>query len=91
MSLRAPRCSEPAGEGYFATCAWHWETGGRTLRCRCSSEHWKLEDPQPLVRGHAAWALGRLGSAAALDAVASRSTDESDPFVLDEVALSLRV
>jgi epoxyqueuosine reductase len=44
-----------------------------------------LEDPQPLVRGHAAWALGRIGSAGALHAVASRRGGESDPLVRDEI------
>ena len=44
-----------------------------------------LQDPQPLVRGHAAWALGRVGSAAAVEALSSRVGVESDPFVLDEL------
>ncbi len=37
-----------------------------------------LADPEPLVRGHAAWALGRLGGAAArraLEAARARGTD----------------
>ena len=48
-----------------------------------------LSDPAHLVRGHAAWALGRVGSTAALDALSSRLADESDPFVLDEIGLAL--
>lgn len=48
-----------------------------------------LSDPDSLVRGHAAWALGRVGSPAALDALSSRLAGESDPFVLDEIGLAL--
>jgi epoxyqueuosine reductase len=49
-----------------------------------------LEDPQPLVRGHAAWALGRVGSAAAVDALSSHGEVEIEPVVLDEVERALR-
>lgn len=35
-----------------------------------------LADPSPLVRGHAAWALGQLGEYAALTARLSRETDD---------------
>ena len=48
-----------------------------------------LEDPQLLVQGHAGWALGRVRSPAALDALSSRLADESDPFVSDEIGLAL--
>jgi epoxyqueuosine reductase len=44
-----------------------------------------LSDPAPIVRGHAAWALGRVGSPAALSALSSRLPAESDPVVLDEI------
>ncbi len=45
------------------------------------------EDPSPLVRGHAAWALGEIGGAeAALREAAGR---ESDPRCLQEIELSL--
>ncbi|MGH7395249.1 MAG: HEAT repeat domain-containing protein, partial [Candidatus Methylomirabilales bacterium] len=43
----------------------------------------------PLVRGHAAWALGQIGgpeAAAALEAAASR---ESDPAVQEEIRAAL--
>ena len=46
-----------------------------------------LSDSAPMVRGHAAWALGRVGS---LDALSDRLADESDPFVLEEIELVLR-
>ncbi len=48
-----------------------------------------LSDAAPLVRGHAAWALGRAGSLAAIDALSSRLADESDPFALEEIGLAL--
>ena len=48
-----------------------------------------LSDAAPIVRGHAAWALGRVGSPAALAALSSRLADESDPFALDEIGLAL--
>jgi epoxyqueuosine reductase len=48
-----------------------------------------MSDVAPLVRGHAAWALGRVGSPAALAALSSRLGRESDPFVLEEVGLAL--
>ena len=41
------------------------------------------------MRGHAAWALGAVGSPAALDAPHSHLGDESDSFVLDEIGLTL--
>ena len=48
-----------------------------------------LSDAAPVVRGHAAWALGRVGSPAALGALSSRLGDELDSFVLDEIDLAL--
>jgi epoxyqueuosine reductase len=48
-----------------------------------------LEDEEPLVRGHAAWALGRLGTSEALDALAEREVVEEDEFVLEEVRSAL--
>jgi epoxyqueuosine reductase len=49
-----------------------------------------LDDRAPLVRGHAAWALGRLGGgvggAAARAALAARAAIEDDPFVREELA-----
>lgn len=40
----------------------------------------------PLVRGHAAWALGQLGGEDALDALHAASTSDTDPWVLEEIA-----
>ncbi len=53
-----------------------------------------LEDPSPLVRGHAAWAVGRLGSregraAEARAALEARLAMEDDPFVRGELAEAL--
>jgi epoxyqueuosine reductase len=43
------------------------------------------EDPHPLVRGHAAWALGRIASPSALYALREHSGVEQDPSVLAEM------
>ena len=45
-----------------------------------------LADPEPLVRGHAAWALGRVGGADAEHALAHALTLETDPWVRSEIA-----
>jgi epoxyqueuosine reductase len=39
-----------------------------------------------LVRGHVAWALGRLATPAAVDALNAAREREGDPYVLDELA-----
>lgn len=46
-------------------------------------------DPHPLVRGHVAWALGRIGSPAALEALAARATSEPDASAREEIAAAL--
>jgi epoxyqueuosine reductase len=46
-----------------------------------------LDDEGPLVRGHAAWALGRIGTA---DALRERLGVDEDPWVRVEVELALR-
>jgi epoxyqueuosine reductase len=46
------------------------------------------DEPEPLVRGHAAWALGQLGGPAALAALNQARGDEDD-FVRTEVELAL--
>ncbi len=48
-----------------------------------------LSDPEPLVRAHAAWALGRVGSAQAREALSSRLSVESDESVRSELAAAL--
>jgi epoxyqueuosine reductase len=47
-------------------------------------------DPHPLVRGHAAWALGRIGSPRALAALAKRLPGETDGLAVDEIRAALR-
>jgi epoxyqueuosine reductase len=46
-------------------------------------------DPHRLVRGHAAWALGRIGSPPALSALAARERIEKDRSVAEEIAAAL--
>jgi epoxyqueuosine reductase len=48
-----------------------------------------LEDAEPLVRGHAAWALGRIGSTEARRALEERLALESDLFVREEIVSAL--
>jgi len=48
-----------------------------------------LVDAEPLIRGHAAWALGRIGGAAALQALDTAAAVEPDPGVCEEIALSI--
>ncbi len=49
-----------------------------------------LRDTEPLVRGHAAWALGRLRTAEALQALQSALPAEEDEAVRKELQLALQ-
>jgi epoxyqueuosine reductase len=49
-----------------------------------------LSDPEPLVRGHAAWALGRLGGTNARAALEEALSREADAWVRDECGLALQ-
>jgi epoxyqueuosine reductase len=48
-----------------------------------------LHDYEPLVRGHAAWALGRLGGEEAKEALQHKLVDEGDDEVRREIACAL--
>jgi epoxyqueuosine reductase len=48
-----------------------------------------LEDPEALVRAHAAWALGRLGGVAARAALERARRREVDPAVAEEIGGAL--
>jgi epoxyqueuosine reductase len=48
-----------------------------------------LADPEPLVRGHVAWALGRIGTPAAIRALRQRLTMEKDGEVTSEIEQAL--
>jgi epoxyqueuosine reductase len=48
-----------------------------------------LSDEEPLVRGHAAWALGRIATPAALDALRERAAVELDSSVSGEIAAAV--
>lgn len=50
-----------------------------------------LADPEPLVRGHAAWALGQIGGDAACDALPAAQPSEHDASVLDEIDAALNM
>lgn len=44
-----------------------------------------LGDDEPLIRGHAAWALGRIGGGRAVEALRARAATESDAWVRQEL------
>jgi epoxyqueuosine reductase len=48
-----------------------------------------LGDDEPLVRGHAAWALGRVATPEATNALARAVASEADPFVCEELERAL--
>lgn len=49
----------------------------------------RLNDPQPLIRGHVAWALGRVGSDSARAALRDRLLAEDDAWVQEELEWAL--
>jgi epoxyqueuosine reductase len=49
-----------------------------------------LEDEDPIVRGHVAWALGRIGGAEAASALSDRLAREPDEEVREEIQLASR-
>ncbi|MBV9108144.1 MAG: tRNA epoxyqueuosine(34) reductase QueG [Gemmatimonadetes bacterium] len=48
-----------------------------------------LNDEEALVRGHAAWALGRIGTESARQALAGRAEAEEDAWVREEIGAAL--
>lgn len=50
-----------------------------------------LADAEPLIRQHAAWALGRIGGSPALAALGWRLSVETDPAVREEIGLAQRI
>jgi epoxyqueuosine reductase len=44
-----------------------------------------LDDEEPLVRGHSAWALGRVGTKEAMEALRGREAVEEDTGVREEI------
>ena len=49
-----------------------------------------IEDPEPLVRGHAAWGLARIGGEIAYQALKAASKKELDEYVQEEITAALR-
>ena len=50
-----------------------------------------LKDPEPLIRGHSAWALGCVGGREARAALRAALQSEQDPYVVEEVQRALEV
>ena len=49
-----------------------------------------LNDPEPLVRGHAAWALGCIGDENAVAWLEESASQEEDSYVLGEINIALK-
>ena len=49
-----------------------------------------LRDCEPLIRGHAAWALGQIANAQARSVLAQALSSENDPWVREEITQGLR-
>jgi epoxyqueuosine reductase len=49
-----------------------------------------LHDPEPLIRGHAAWALGQIGTQQGWHALQQSQRSEKDIWVREEVAQALQ-
>jgi len=50
-----------------------------------------LDDEEPLVRGHVAWALGQLGGEEATEALMRRMTVEEESEVIEELKVALAI
>jgi epoxyqueuosine reductase len=48
-----------------------------------------LEDPDPAVRAHVAWALGKIGGGQARSALEKRRTQETEEGVRQEIEEAL--
>jgi epoxyqueuosine reductase len=49
-----------------------------------------LTDPEPVVRAHALWALGRIGSPPALAALERHAAHDTHPLVVEEISRALQ-
>ena len=49
-----------------------------------------LTSPEPLLRGHAAWALGKIATGEAFSALERASEFEMDPYVKEEIEGALK-
>ncbi len=64
--------------------------GNQRVSSALSALQLALHDPEPLVRGHAAWALGRIGGKNSLQALLAAREIENTPLVLQEIQSALR-
>ncbi|HBF22464.1 MAG TPA: tRNA epoxyqueuosine(34) reductase QueG [Planctomycetes bacterium] len=75
------RRAGPEGMARNATIALgNMQQGGNALKRALTTHH------SPLIRGHAAWALGELGEKRALEEAKSQ---ENDPFPLEEITTAI--
>jgi epoxyqueuosine reductase len=50
-----------------------------------------VNDREPLVRGHAAWALGQIGRQSALESLQASRENETNPEVLAEIDAAIQL
>ena len=50
-----------------------------------------LTNAEPIVRGHAAWALGEISTCEALSALEIAAESETDSYVLEEIQEAIKV
>jgi len=74
----------PKRRGYLRNVAVALGNSGSTSGVPQLIETLKSEQ-EPLVRGHAAWSLGRIGNQQARHALKTALIDEQDPYVLEEI------
>ena len=51
---------------------------------------WALSHPEPLVRQHAAWALGEIGAVEGMEALRVRHQEENSTAVIEEIVWALK-
>ena len=49
-----------------------------------------LTNPEPLLRGHAAWALGAIATHEALSALQAAIESETEAYVIDEIQEAIK-
>ena len=81
------RSCAPSAAAWCATCACAAGNAGDTALVPALIS--LLTDAEPLIRGHAAWALGQIGGEEVLRALELASALEADPWVCEEMGFSV--
>jgi epoxyqueuosine reductase len=78
----------PKRRGYLRNVAVALGNAGDAAAVPALSET-LLHDSEALIRGHAAWALGRIGGEPAQQALEAARDQEPDPYVQEEILAAL--